>query len=669
MIAGSAYLVGGCDSYTQPTALGPTEVVMGMNVTCRGGSYRTRPGTRILANLSGDNAQGGTFFVPTNGGTSAYVVAVDGKIYVAGAPYRTFIQLAGLQFNPLSRFVNFTICEQSTDYDVGGNLYFLAVPKTILIMQDGVTRAAYWDGVTHGHIDPTPSGGLITAPGYDGTMIGLWSVWSNNRLWVSRANQVFASDIGNPLKFTEAQYINEARAFYLAGDCTGMIETPDKDGILAFTEKDATLFLSSIQDRTVWLDTPNFQKTVLPSSGCVAPRSLINQYGLTWWFSSTGLQNLNSAMNQNVSSKIDYQDNEMAISKQGIGQDMSRVTAGNYENYLMMSVPSGDPYNRHTWVLDQQPFEGGANSWPGYWTGWRPLQWSKAVVGGRERVFFISRDYDDVNRLWEAFLPDRQDNGCAITCSLQTKQENFGTMLRKKFNFSRAYVSQMLGHVAFRWWLLPEHGSPYDIGHKDMIATPGQVYNNYSYGGTDPNDNLMRPNRSQSRIIVSEDMPVPSPDCTTCGVERKDTDNEDYAFGLFMVWSGDMAVSAYQIYVLTDTEPERGRCEDDETGPRSVNFNGCGGLDWFPEGNVFGPTYTATATVCVASVGSSSTASSSTASSATNSSSTNSSSSGVVNPNVCSTVTKTSIISQADADRRSECAANFDASFRAGIHI
>ena len=74
--------------------------------------------------------------------------------------------------------------------------------------------------------------------------------WSNNRLWVSNRNQVFASDIGNPLKFTETQYLNEARAFYLASDCTGIVETPDRSGILCFTENDGTLILSSVEDRT-----------------------------------------------------------------------------------------------------------------------------------------------------------------------------------------------------------------------------------------------------------------------------------------------------------------------------------------------------------------------------------------------------------------------------------
>lgn len=657
LTAGSAYLIAGMDSFTQPMSLEDTEVVAAMNVVNRGGYYRTRPGTRIMANIPGSNPQGGAWFVPTNG-TPAYMVAVDGKIWVATSPFRKFIQLPNVQFNPLSKFVSFTSCEQSTDYTIDGDLFFLDQPKTVMIMQDGVTRAAYWDGVTSGHIDPTPSGLTKTVQGKDGTKIGLWSAWSNNRLWVSRDNQVFASDIGNPLKFTEAQYLNEGRAFYLTASCTGIIETPDKDGILCFSERDGTLLLSSIQDRTQWLTTPGFQKVILPASGCIAPRSLVNQYGLTWWFSATGLQNLNSALNQNITSKLDYQDMQMTVSKQNIAPDMSVVAGGFYENYLLMSVPSGDVYNRHTWVLDQSPFEGNINAWPGYWTGWRPVQWSKASVGGRDRVFFVSKDYDGGVRVWEAFLQEHTDNGCPITCFLQTKQHNFGSLFRKKFRFARAFVSQIWGNVSFKWWLLPQNGSPYAIGSKEIVATQGQIYNGEKYGSIDPPTHLFRANRPQTRTIYSEQDPDGEGDCTTCGIQKDETDNRDYSFGLFLVWSGEMAVTAYQIFAARDDEKEIGKCEENEVAPRSLDFAGCGDKSLFPSGDPFGPTFTQTATACFHADNDSS---------SSDSSSTDSSE--APGPIVCATETQTSIISQQNANYLAVAAARFVAHFLAGIYV
>src|SRR5664279_3368616 len=192
-----------------------------------------------------------------------------------------------------------------------------------------------------------------TIPGYDETKIGLWMAWSNNRLWVSRGNQVFASDIGNPLKFTEAQYLNEARAFYLPNECTGITPTPDNTGILCFTLYEGVFIKSSVQDRTQWLSQADgvMQNTMLPHTGCTSHRSLVTQYGLLWWFTKSGLINLNAAMRENASSKFEATDFEMFDSKYYMGTNLDSVCGVAHENFLLESVASGDKLNRHTWVL------------------------------------------------------------------------------------------------------------------------------------------------------------------------------------------------------------------------------------------------------------------------------------------------------------------------------
>ena len=656
-VAGAFHMNAGMNSWSQPTALPDSQYAVGMNVTCRGGKVRTRPGTAIMANIAGANAQGGKFFVP-DVGTPAYMAAVDGKIWVANAPFRDFRQLPNIQFSQWSQFITMTVCMQTTDYDAAGNLFFLDQARPIVIFQDGVTRAAYWDGNASGHINPTISASNSTLPNTDGTRIGLWSVWSNNRLWISRNNQIFASDIGNPLKFTETQYISEARGFYLNGECTGMVESPDRTGIIAFTKNDAIFLKASIQDRTQWITTPNFQSTLLPNNGCVAPRSLVNQYGLTWWFGATGLQNLDSALNQNITSKLTYQDAAMAASKQNIGADMSGICAGYHENYFLLSVPSGDPYNRHTWALDQNPFEGNTNTWASYWTGWRPVEWSRAIINGQEILFFMSKDNDGAVRIWKAFLDQHTDNGCAITCMLQTKQHNMGDVFRKKFRYARTYLSEIWGEVAFRMLAVPYTGAMFAIGHKWIVATSGQVYDDEHYGGTQAGfDHEFKANRPQSRLVYSEQGDGNTLTCTACAIEKADTDNLDYAFGLLLVWSGEMAVDGYQLFVGRDPEKESGRCEQDEIAPKSMAYNGCGAKSLFTAGSPWGPVYTATATECVARDGivhGDSTASTS-------------GSGSVVT--ACSTQTKTSWISQADADRLAACGARFDAEFQSGIYL
>jgi hypothetical protein len=237
-------------------------------------------------------------------------------------------------------------------------------------------------------------------------------VWSNNRLWVSRGSQIFASDIGNPLSFTEGQYLNEGRAFYLPGDCTGMAETPDRKGIICFTATTATLIQSSIQDRTKWLETPNFQSTILPDVGCVAPRSIVQQYGMLWWFSARGLISLDDALRTYISSQLRARDLEMLQSKYTMDSDVSMVCGAAIENFLLHAVPCGERRNTRIHVLDQSPSEdSGSSVWPSYWSGWRPVEFTKAVINGTDYLFTLSEDYDGRTRIWQLFTQDKTDGG------------------------------------------------------------------------------------------------------------------------------------------------------------------------------------------------------------------------------------------------------------------
>jgi hypothetical protein len=588
-IAGSSSLVLGADSYTMPTELEDREYSFSQNAVCRGGILQTRPGTRTLFCLPDGNFQGSTLFTPDNG-VAQIVAAVDGKIYVSAAPFTSYRQLRNLQFSPTAKYLAWAVGLKSTDYDLDGNLVSLANPYSVLVMQDGLTRAAYWDGGTSAHMNPSLSSDITdvtdstdTAPGLAGTPVGLWMIWSGNRLWVSRGNQVFASDIGNPLKFTEALYLNEARAFYLSGPCTGFIATPDQQGIIAFTETDGTFFQSNIQDRTQWLTTPDFQKLILPNIGCVAPRSLTTQYGLNWWFGPRGFTNLNAAFRQNLSSRIDYQDNQMFASKAYLGPDLSNICASFYENYLMVSVPSGDVLNRHTWVLDQAPFEGNVNAWTGIWTGWRPIEWARGIVNGSERVFFGSIDYDGKNRIWEAMLPERKDNGCRITCYAQLRDHAAGDLEDKRYEWSKFYLSQILGEVDLNVYVASTKGAYQFQKGYHIVANEGQIFSDVEYSEAGP---FMIGNRVQSRQIRTPADPNDN-ECNACGVESKEGNMIDYAFSHLLVWSGQMGIRAYQMYMRESPDRNTGDCEEAEVAPRTLNAQGCSGLELLVDGQVF----------------------------------------------------------------------------------
>lgn len=638
LIAGGRYWPGGIDSFTLPEVISDGEAASSMNTVCRGGIWQTRPGSKSYYSIPGENIQGFTLFTPASG-TPHHVVAVDGYVYVSPAPFDTYRRLPNIRFSITSRFVCFEACLKSTTYTADGELDFIDKPYNVLVMQDGATRAAFWDGSTSRHLNPTPSenfdanGNRLTVDGEDETFIGLWMKWSGNRLWVSRDGQVFASDIGNPLKFTEAQYLNEGRAFYLPGECTGMIETPEQDGLIVFTENNGTLFQTNIQDRTQWLATPNFQKIVFSNIGCAAPLSLVKQYGLIWWWSPMGLINSDQAFALNRSSRIDIQDNEMMCSKGNIGPDIAGICTVSYENYLLCSVPSGDKYNRHTWCLDQAVFEGPLNAWNSYWTGWRPVQWATGPVNGVQRTFFISKDYNGCNKVWEANLPDRTDNGGPITCFVQFKQHDFGRPNNlKRFCHAEIYLQEILGDASIMVAVGGRKGGYTRILTKELAATEGAIYGDQIY---DINT-CMYGHRPQTRILRTQENSAPSA-CNKCGIESPHPNDVDLSFGLLAVWSGRMAISGYVAQAVLWEDQASGSCEGDEENPNSLSESGCSDKNYFINTCSFPIIYgSASAEVyCTTARG-----------------------------NVSSSASASSIISQADADRKAYWAAYNEAEQR-----
>ncbi len=416
--------------------------------------------------------------------------------------------------------------------------------------------------------------------------------WSNNRLWVSRGNQIFASDIGNPLKFVDGQYLNEGRAFYLPDNCTGIAETTDVQGIICFTDNTGTFLQSSIQDRTLWLSTPGFQKTILPNVGCSAARSIVTQYGLVWWYSSKGLISQNDALSANVTSKLDVQDNDMFGTKENMSWDLAGVASCNHENFLMTSVPNGDRYNTRTMVLDQAPIGDlgqQISAWASYWMGWRPVEWARGVINGEDRVFFASYDYDGKNRMWESFTNEKTDNGLPITCWLQTREHNFGNRDVKQYQYAEVEMREIVGEVAIQLSVAGVKGTFQPIGTKGVVATIGQVYFDDLYG---PTSNIFAGSFPQSRSLRTQATSESSA-CNANCVESKDNGMVDRAMSLLITWSGIAGVSAYRLFASPYAQSYYGTCEDNESQPNLKSLMGCADKAYFITTTPW-TTYTAT---------------------------------------------------------------------------
>lgn len=549
----------GMDSGVDPEFLGDRFAYLGVNTVSRGGRLRTRPGFETVFNAPHGQPQGITLFTQNNG-VPNLVFACDGYVYHSPYPFVEYFQLPNIKFSGWSRNVVFQPCLQTTDYDEDGRLFFLNRPRHLLIMQDGRTPAAYWDGSVSRHLNPEKSFQEFTVQGKDETPLGLWMAWVADRLVVFRGNRGFASDIGNPLKFTETQYLAESRSFTFPDDVTGAVQPYVGSPLVVFTVNTRTELRVDIRDRTKWIDTQDFQVTDY-NLGCVSGRSIVQSFGETWWFSEYGLTNLNYALRVNNDSRFRYLDNQMAISKSRISPVMDGICGASFENYLLMSVPAQDIQNRHTWVLDQGNTPSGDIAWDGYWTGIRPVEWASGQVSGESRIFALSMDMDGVNRVWEAFSPSRSDNGCPITCFVESKAYNDGTKESKLFSHARLYLDSVSGDVDLAVDFAGDTGSYQRILTKRMVATRGSI--------ADGHMNRVMDFSPQARVLNTS-MNVSS----ECGVESTIPQNISSAFSLSMQWCGDMAVRGFQmLYDIysTDYEPN---CAADESGTRIVTVSG-----------------------------------------------------------------------------------------------
>ncbi len=587
LVEGDDSFILGSNSSVYPAKLGPGEYFLSMNTINRGGIIQTRPGSESLIfeeDIPGTNLQGITMFKPSNGPASL-VFMVDGLVYYSPYPFKQYHQLTNLKFSKYSKYASWASTVQSTDYTPDGVLHPLDTPRAILIIQDGYTRAAYWDGSNSAHIDPTPSNMEFTIVGKDGTPVGLWMKWSNNRLWVSRGSIVFASDIGNPLKFADSQFLAEGRAFYLPAPCTGMTEASDQSGIICFTADAGVFITTSIQDRSTWLSTPGFIRTVLPSIGCVSPRSIVQQHGLVWWMTPKGLISLNDALKLYISSKLDIEDQEMAASKSNMSHDISMVCGSFFENFLFHAIPSGDKWNTRLHVMDQAPIdEEMYNSWPSYWEGWRPVEFARGVISSKERIFCLSKDRDGVNRIWELFTNDRTDNGIPITSYVETKLHLFQNREYKRFKYAEIEAVNIWGPTAFMIAVAGMRGAYQNVGTKDVASQIGQAYPEEYYG--DMANNFAVSSR-QMRIIKSKETPDAS-DCNAHCTESIERGMIDKGFSLTIVWSGIAGISAYRVFAQMEQRQLTGQCEENETGViHMLSEDGCGTEEMFSTERAF----------------------------------------------------------------------------------
>lgn len=572
----------GVNSSIDPTSLPLGYVWNAVNCVIQAGVIACRPGHRCIVKLPKGNLQGAALFRPRLG-MEQLLIVIDGVVYVSPYPFSSFSELDNVLFSSSAKQVFFTQATQSarrltTDF---ASAIEVISPREIIFMQDGgITAPAFYDGSNSGHIRDNPFE----------TPVGGAMEWVGDRLWVSNGNQVFASDIANPFSFREQTYLGGTSAFYFSREVTALAKTPSIEfpQLLVFTSEDMSIIEANIRDRSLWPTTDGMQREVL-QVGCVSDRGVSSHFGRIVWFSPSGIVFYDPGTARGWTSRSPIRDNEMLVSKSRLSDDASSAAMGVFGQWLLISLPVEDQYNKHTWVMNNAAWETlsdeGGPTWSGYWLGTRPVEWICGTIAGAERIYHVSKDEDGENRLWQSFVPDQLDNGCPIMWAVETRGYFGLTGQSKKppgfkVNFGWADVA-MTGI-----------GDYLDLG---IYVAPGVrgAYNqilgkriNVEKGSLDYRETLTATSqifayKPQSRVMRTEDQSQQSPDqeSGSCPVESNTDDGNEESFQMLVVGHGPASLRYIRAFSIQSPDENFAGNPDaciDETGFNAIRFDGVG---------------------------------------------------------------------------------------------
>lgn len=559
----SSFWIGGVNSFLLPSDISKQQYAWAENIVNRGGVIQTRPGYRYHSPIAGRKAQGGCLFTPKNS-TARILVAVDGLIYMAKYPRYEFIQLTGIAFDPAAPVVYFEPnAIRSVERNITDNTLKLIEPTPMVMMQDGRGKAAYWDGSTARH--------LVVQDGE--TPTGTWMIWAYSRLWLIKGREVIASDIADPTSFTETTYIAERSSFALSGEGTGLIKANDEVGILAFTEKTVTAIKGYILDRTQWQLTADFVKEIITDVGCVAGRSVINQYGQTYWLSDRGLMSLDAALYAQRTTRMVTLDSAVQRSKRNLSPNRTGACAAIYENYFLLSVPSGSKYNAHTWVADKAITmdQSEASAFVGIWTGIRPVEWITGYIGGKKRLFCLAFDEtarDDTNiHLWEAFQSDRKDAEHGIKCQWESMM--FTSTDELRFKFATLEAVEILGDVDLQIFVGGIGGPWMNVANIHLTAEAGSIGS--AFQQVLNKTSLLQAFKPQSRELKTQEFVTQGRGCHPELAQH----GKGKGFQLLLEWRGRFGFREINPRFDVETSQQnKGGCTAPETGVKAVNERG-----------------------------------------------------------------------------------------------
>lgn len=545
------------NSFSEPTDLKPHEIQWGFNVMTRGGKVATRFGFRSIFKYTCGKGQGLSFFIPNNG-QPQLLAAVSGQIFALPHPFTSYSQLSNLSFAaqaPMVFFKEATVSKTPTT---------VVTPYPVLMMQDGYSRAAYYDGNANRHLDPTPDGFYTpTSIGAKETLVGLAMEWAGDRLWIERGRELFASDIADPLHFTENTYISGGNSLQAidGGIIRALKRTADSKQLIVFTDLNSTRIEAGETTRANWGTTAGFVSSLFPGVGCVGPKAVTDASGELAWMSQEGMRLYNAVGASVFNAKNNVASREMDRSWRVRSKNfMSMACAAYHDGYTLFGMPCGDIFNRHIWVLDnstsdlldqQLPY-----SWNGVWTGIRPVEIVSGVIDGELRTFCMSQDRDAV-RIWEMFREDQLDGDCDIVCNFETKGNVYdgeSPVTFKRYNHSSLFVSNLQGTANINLSYKNEFGCFTEVGEWNPCATTCRAASPTCESGS------LRVLDKQNRYFKTQEA---EDDCGEGGSPFRAPVGTYHT--MRTSWAGRLAVHGIRHVAEQVQEPDSGECPPNES--------------------------------------------------------------------------------------------------------
>ena len=598
----------GVNSYVDPQLLPDGQVRWAINAVCKGAIWQTRPGFKTRYSIDVVNNgpmrewhlnQGQPVIVPQFmqvvsmvGKTPYLIFGISGSVFQAkinpDLSLDTPAWVPTLKFDPTVRQIATAMTIKSADMVNG--VAVTVDPYPVLMLQDGVSAAGYWTYTYAGHLNQTPkwsqnaNGDTIFESGYNQTPQGRWMAWSGNRLWVAVGSQLYASNLNDPLNFTESiTFRLNVSVLNFPDVITGLhdrgVTGSTSSKLFVFTHNQ-TWAISTGLLRENWSSTVDFQVKIYDGVGCIAGKSITAHRGLLHWYSDNGIVEHNTINTAYSTQSLPPIDSEMAASKAVMASDRSTICCGSRDSYAFWSVPAGQVIkgrivNGHTQVLDKNVVPGLATSgsiaaWQGVWTGINPVEWVTATAYSKTFTWALSFDNDGVVRIWEAFQGNRSDNGFQIPWTIETKthQVSETPFSNRVFRHFQAQLLQIRGNLSFKGFWKGLRGHYKQTLDTKITATPGSLLIPDEQFTPHVNKTPAYNCKKQTRIIRSQDERGPDDADSSAGVENRYTDSVDSAFSLLFKFIGVGALRSYWIATDAFADNTEGEVIPDEIGLR-----------------------------------------------------------------------------------------------------